>query len=202
VQELTTRPDGFTPLPSTPGGLALDYIRANLFDRTMLRAVPATAPGPTTTWPTRSTTSWRGPRPTRRRGSTPSASGGDPNRHPRQGVRFAPGNGIHDIHMNQGNTTTRPSSSGRRSSWRSSPRRGIPTTRPGTRSPAPTRATRRRRTTPSGSSPRWSTRSARHQRPRPSPWSTPAEFYITYFAPTATPLLIDVPEVPPRCPDA
>jgi Lamin Tail Domain/Uncharacterized conserved protein (DUF2278) len=80
VQELATRPDGFTPLPSTPGGLALDFIRANLFDRTKLRAVPATAPGPTTTWPTSSTTSWRGPRPTRRQGSTPSASGGGPNR--------------------------------------------------------------------------------------------------------------------------
>jgi uncharacterized protein YukJ len=26
--------------------LALDFIRANLFDRTMMRAVPATAPGP------------------------------------------------------------------------------------------------------------------------------------------------------------
>ena len=36
--------------------------------------------GPTTTWPTSSTTSWRGPRPTRRQGSTPSASGGGPNR--------------------------------------------------------------------------------------------------------------------------
>jgi hypothetical protein len=80
VQELATRPDGFTPLPSTPGGLALDFIRANLFDRTKLRAVPATARGPTTTWPTSSTTSWRGPRPTRRQGSTPSASGGGPNR--------------------------------------------------------------------------------------------------------------------------
>jgi uncharacterized protein YukJ len=46
VQDLATRPDGSTPLPSTPGGLALAFIRANLFDRTMLRAVPAPAPGP------------------------------------------------------------------------------------------------------------------------------------------------------------
>lgn len=28
---------------------------------------------------------------------------------------------------------------------------------------------------------------------------TVAEFYITYFAPTAAPLLIDVPEAPPGC---
>jgi uncharacterized protein YukJ len=46
VQELPSLPAGFTPLPGTPAGLALDLIRANLFDRTMLRAVPATAPGP------------------------------------------------------------------------------------------------------------------------------------------------------------
>ena len=41
-----TLADGFAPLPSTPGGLALDSVRATLFDRTMQRAVPATAPGP------------------------------------------------------------------------------------------------------------------------------------------------------------
>jgi quercetin dioxygenase-like cupin family protein len=29
--------------------------------------------------------------------------------------------------------------------------------------------------------------------------ATVAEFYITYFAPTALPLLIDVPEAPPGC---
>jgi len=28
---------------------------------------------------------------------------------------------------------------------------------------------------------------------------TVAEFYITYFAPTGAPLLVDVPEVPPGC---
>ena len=46
VPELPNLPDGFTLLPSRPGGLALDFIRANLFDPTMLRPVPATAPGP------------------------------------------------------------------------------------------------------------------------------------------------------------
>jgi uncharacterized protein YukJ len=46
VQELPGLPDGFGELPSAAGGLALDLIRANLFDRTLLRPVPATAPGP------------------------------------------------------------------------------------------------------------------------------------------------------------
>ena|ERR1700754_549116 len=38
--------EGFTPLPSSPGGQALDYIRANLFDRLDLRFLPASLPGP------------------------------------------------------------------------------------------------------------------------------------------------------------
>jgi uncharacterized protein YukJ len=46
VQELAGLEDGFTLLPSQAGGLALDFIRANLFDRTAMRPVPATAPGP------------------------------------------------------------------------------------------------------------------------------------------------------------
>ena len=43
------------PLASAPGGLALDFIRGNLFDRPAMRPMPATAPAPTTTWPTSST---------------------------------------------------------------------------------------------------------------------------------------------------
>ena len=76
AQELAGLADGFTLLPSQPGGLALDFIRANLFDRQAMRPVPATAPGPTTIWPTSWTTSWSGPRPTRRPGSMPLGSAG------------------------------------------------------------------------------------------------------------------------------
>jgi uncharacterized protein YukJ len=53
AQELAGLADGFTLLPSQAGGLALDFIRANLFDRQAMRPVPATPPGPTTIWPTR-----------------------------------------------------------------------------------------------------------------------------------------------------
>ena len=35
--------DGFTLLPSQPGGVALDFIRANLFDKQAMRAVPSSA---------------------------------------------------------------------------------------------------------------------------------------------------------------
>jgi len=46
VQTLADLPDGFTIVPSRPGGIALDYIRGNLFDRRAMRPLPATAPGP------------------------------------------------------------------------------------------------------------------------------------------------------------
>jgi uncharacterized protein YukJ len=38
--------EGFTPLPRAAGGLSLDYIRANLFNRLDMRALPHTLPGP------------------------------------------------------------------------------------------------------------------------------------------------------------
>jgi hypothetical protein len=78
VQDLPALPDGFTPLPSKPGEEALDYIRANLFDRQLLRPVPPPHPGPTTTSPTSSTTTSNAPPPTPPPGCTPSGSGGDP----------------------------------------------------------------------------------------------------------------------------
>ena len=46
TQTLPGLPDGFTPLASQPGGMALDFIRANLFDRQAMQPEPASAPGP------------------------------------------------------------------------------------------------------------------------------------------------------------
>ncbi len=37
---------GFAPLPSQPGGVALDFIRGNLFDRSEMRLLPYNVPGP------------------------------------------------------------------------------------------------------------------------------------------------------------
>jgi uncharacterized protein YukJ len=102
VQDLATRPDGSTPLPSTPGGLALAFIRANLFDRTMLRAVPAPAPGPDNDLADKFDFVARAAADPAARG-TPSASGGTRTGHARQRVRVHTGNGMHDIHMNQRN---------------------------------------------------------------------------------------------------
>jgi uncharacterized protein YukJ len=105
VRELLTLPDGFTPLPSSPGGLALDFIRANLFDRMMLRAVPATAPGPDNDLADKLDHFME-------RAAADAAArvyafgqrwGPEPGT-PDKVFGFSPGNGVHDIHMNQGNS--------------------------------------------------------------------------------------------------
>ena len=46
TQSLPGLPAGFTPLASQPGGMALDVIRANLFDRQQMQPEPASVPGP------------------------------------------------------------------------------------------------------------------------------------------------------------
>ena len=105
VQELLNLPDGFTLLPSSPGGLALDFIRANLFDRMMLRAVPATAPGPDNDLADKldhfmeraaADAAARAYAFGQRWGPEPGT--------PDKVFGFSPGNGVHDIHMNQGNS--------------------------------------------------------------------------------------------------
>jgi uncharacterized protein YukJ len=105
VQELPSVAEGFTPLPSTPGGLALDFIRANLFDRELLRPVPDTVPGPDNDLADK-LDHFVG-----RAEADPAARvyafgqrwGPEPST-PDKVFGFAPGNGVHDIHMNQGNS--------------------------------------------------------------------------------------------------
>jgi uncharacterized protein YukJ len=98
-------PDGFTPLPRRSGSGALDFIRGNLFDRTAMRRMPATAPGPDNDLAdaldhfvsrARSDPSARlfafGERWGPEAGKADKVFG------------FTPGNGVHDVHMNQGNS--------------------------------------------------------------------------------------------------
>ena len=105
VQGLPGLEDGFTLLPSTPGGLALDFIRANLFDRTTMHAVPATAPGPDNDLADKLDHF------VERAAADPAAriyafgQRWGPEATTRDKVfEFLPGNGVHDIHMNQGNS--------------------------------------------------------------------------------------------------
>ena len=96
---------GWHALPSQPGGAALDFIRANLFDPAAMRPLPPNAAGPDNDLADMldhyvqraigdGTASlsvfgqrW-GPEP-----GTPDTVFG-----------FRPGNGVHDVHMNQGNS--------------------------------------------------------------------------------------------------
>ncbi|HPE62965.1 MAG TPA: DUF2278 family protein, partial [Methanothrix sp.] len=46
VEELAALPFGFVGLESKPGGMALDYIRGNLFNPSRMRPLPYNVPGP------------------------------------------------------------------------------------------------------------------------------------------------------------
>ena len=105
VAELSELVDGFTPLASQAGGLALDFIRANLFDRQLLRPVPATAPGPDNDLADKLDHF------VERAAADPAARlyafgqrWGPESGVPDKVFGFSPGNGVHDIHMNQGNS--------------------------------------------------------------------------------------------------
>jgi len=105
VQTLSDLPDGFTAVPSRPGGIALDYIRGNLFDRRMMRALPATAPGPDNDLADKLEhyVSRAAADPAARVYAFGERWGPETGR-PDKVFDFSPGNGVHDIHMNQGNT--------------------------------------------------------------------------------------------------
>lgn len=105
TQGLPGLPDGFTPLPSQPGGMALDYIRANLFDRRQMQPEPASAPGPDNDLADKLD------HYVRRAAVDPGARlyafgqrWGPEAKIPDKVFGFLPGNGVHDIHMNQGNS--------------------------------------------------------------------------------------------------
>ncbi|MGH3695302.1 MAG: DUF2278 family protein [Pseudonocardiaceae bacterium] len=106
VKTLPDLPDGFTALPSRPGGLALDYIRGNLFDRQAMRPLPASAPGPDNDLADKLD------HYVSRAANDPDARlyafgqrWGPERNLPDKIFGFSPGNGVHDIHMNQGNSS-------------------------------------------------------------------------------------------------
>ena len=97
-------PSGWTPLPPGPAGGGLDFIRGNLFDPATMRPLPPDAEGPDNDladlldhYVLRAIDA-----PDARVhlfGEPWSRAGG-----PDTIFGFAPGRGVHDIHMNQGNS--------------------------------------------------------------------------------------------------
>ena len=96
--------DEFTLLSSKPGGQAVDFIRGNLFDRSEMRLLPPNLPGPDNDLSDRiEHYVKRAIQETDARvyafGERWGPEGGKADKI----FGFRPGNGIHDIHMNQGN---------------------------------------------------------------------------------------------------
>jgi len=100
-----TLPRGFTPLKREPGSGALDLIRGNLFDRVNMRPLPFSVPG------FDNDLNEKLDRVMQRAVADENALvyafgerwGPEPATKDKY-FGFLPGNGIHDIHMNQGNS--------------------------------------------------------------------------------------------------
>jgi uncharacterized protein YukJ len=102
LEKIRTAAEGFTAISSQPGGLALDFIRGSLFDPQRMKALPFNAPGPDNDlheifdlYVQRAID----------RGADVYAFGskwGPEPGQPDDYFHFEPGNGIHDIHLNQG----------------------------------------------------------------------------------------------------
>jgi uncharacterized protein YukJ len=104
LPEVAALASGWTALERRPGAIALDFIRANLFDRERLRTLAFDVPGPDNDLNEKLAVYVR--RAIADEGASVFAFG---ERWPTEpGVAdkvfgFQPGNGVHDIHMNQSN---------------------------------------------------------------------------------------------------
>jgi len=97
--------DGFTELASDASGAALDYIRGNLFQRELMRPVPTAEPGPEN-----DLGDFLDHYVRKALGDADArayvfgqAWGPEPATEDKV-FGFLPGNGVHDVHMNQGNS--------------------------------------------------------------------------------------------------
>jgi uncharacterized protein YukJ len=96
---------GWTPLPSRPGAANLDFIRGNLFDPKLMRPLPPEVSGPDNDLADR--LDHYAARAMADDHATLYAFGerwGPEGNVPDKVFGFRPGNGVHDIHMNQGNS--------------------------------------------------------------------------------------------------
>lgn len=104
VTQLDALAAGFTPLPSKPGGVALDYVRSGWFKTSQMKEVPPDAPGVDNDLKDKVEAAVV--KAMDQAGSIVYAFGEKWGPEPKKKdayFKFIPGNGIHDIHMNQGN---------------------------------------------------------------------------------------------------
>jgi uncharacterized protein YukJ len=96
-------PEGFTAVASEPGGMALDFIRGNLFDINQMQILPPSQEGPDNDL-NEKIGFYVDQAKTRKADVYAFGEKWGPEASkPDQYFGFRPGNGIHDIHMNQGN---------------------------------------------------------------------------------------------------
>jgi uncharacterized protein YukJ len=101
---LDALPPGYTAVPSRAGTLALDLVRAPLFERRRMKLLPANLPGPSNDLA--DLIGGLVQRAINERDAHLYAFGtrwGPERRTPDRVFGFTPGNGIHNVHMNQGN---------------------------------------------------------------------------------------------------
>lgn len=104
IADLPDLPLGFTLLDPKPGGIALDFIRANLFDRDRMQPLPFNVPGPNNDL--NEAIDLHVQQALADENALIYAFGERWGPEPQTKDKifgFLPGNGIHDIHMNQGN---------------------------------------------------------------------------------------------------
>ena len=96
-------PTGLTPVPNKPNGLALDFVRRNLFDTSQMQPLPLDVPGEDNDLNDKIDLYVQ--RALNNPDATLYAFGETwgPETQADQYFHFQPGRGIHDIHMNQGN---------------------------------------------------------------------------------------------------
>ena len=104
IKDLQALAPGYKKLPSKPGGLALDYVRGGLVKPKTMKPVPPDAPGADNNL--KDLLEAAVVKAMELDGSVIYAFGakwGPEKGKPDKYFKFSPGNGIHDIHMNQGN---------------------------------------------------------------------------------------------------
>lgn len=103
VERLGDLKDGFTELPAQGKGPALDYIRGNLFQRELMRPVPTAAPGPENDLGDFLDHYVRRALGDDQARAYVFGQAWGPEAAADKIFHFSPGNGVHDVHMNQGN---------------------------------------------------------------------------------------------------
>ncbi len=104
IEKIKSLPFGFTKLDPGPSNGALDYIRGNLFDRSQMRPIPFNVPGPDNDLNDKINSLMQ--RAMADENAAVYAFGetwGPEVTNRDRYFAFLPGNGIHDIHMNQSN---------------------------------------------------------------------------------------------------